>query len=147
MLPQRLRRLPELREAGGARVLVAASRDLATLAGSGVPVDVLVGSGSDAGERYAPGELDPEPHAVVRTAGAAGGSYEQADGEAGTWEGVPLPGPALDAYGAGDSFAAGLTFGLAAGQPLGEAVAMGAREGAQALTRRGAHGGLAQPAE
>jgi ribokinase len=45
-----------------------------------------------------------------------------------------------DTYGAGDSFAAGLTFGLAQGLSAEGALAIGARCGAEALARRGAHG-------
>jgi ribokinase len=51
-----------------------------------------------------------------------------------------VPGPLQDTYGAGDSFAAGLTFGLAEGLPMDEAIALAARSGAAALSRRGAHG-------
>jgi len=50
------------------------------------------------------------------------------------------PGPLQDAYGAGDSFAAGLTYGLAEGLSMDEAVGLAARSGAAALSRRGAHG-------
>jgi ribokinase len=42
-----------------------------------------------------------------------------------------------DSYGAGDSFAAGFTFGLASGRPVDEAVRLGAECGAQALTHQG----------
>ncbi len=37
------------------------------------------------------------------------------DGGIQQWGAAPLPGPRVDSYGAGDSFAAGLTYGLAAG--------------------------------
>ena len=50
------------------------------------------------------------------------------------------PGTLQDCYGAGDSFAAGLTYGLADGLSLDEAVDLAARTGAAALARRGAHG-------
>ena len=53
-----------------------------------------------------------------------------------------LPGPAVDAYGAGDSFAAGVTFGLAQGRPAEEAAALGARCGAAAVAGRGPYGQL-----
>ena len=43
------------------RVLVATSRELATLRRAAVEVDVLVGSGEDAAERFEPGELEPAP--------------------------------------------------------------------------------------
>jgi ribokinase len=43
----------------------------------------------------------------------------------------------VDAYGAGDCFAAGLTFALGRGDPVEEAVAMAARCGAAVMTGRG----------
>jgi len=50
---------------------------------------------------------------------------------------APPPGDVVDTYGAGDSFAAGLTFALASGAPPQEAVAFAARCGAATLTGRG----------
>jgi ribokinase len=47
----------------------------------------------------------------------------------------------MDAYGCGDCFAAGLTYGLAAGWSLDDAVALGARCGAAVLTGRGPYAG------
>jgi ribokinase len=125
-----------LRAARAARVLVATARELATLQAGGVLLDALVASARDPSERYA-GELDPEPGLVARTEGAAGGTYEPGGGR---WEPVPLPGPVRDAYGAGDSFAAGLAFALAQGRPRDDALAAAAEWGAAALARRGAHG-------
>ncbi len=112
-----------------------------TLAASGVELDALVGSGSDDGERYRPGDLDPPPRLIVRTAGAEGGAYEAADGRSGTFEPAPLPGPIADAYGCGDSFAGGLTFALGAGLPLDEALGLAARCGAAELAGHGAYAG------
>jgi len=125
-----------LRAARRARVLVATARELETLAQAGVEIDVLVGSGEDAGERYEQGALDPAPKIVVTTAGGLGGWVRPG----GPFRAAPLPGPVEDAYGCGDCFAAGLTFGLAQGLPVDEAVALGARCGATVLTGRGAYG-------
>jgi ribokinase len=123
-----------------ARVVVATPRAEAGLRGSGVAVDVLVHSGTDAGEALQPGELDPPPRTVVTTLGSKGGRWAGAAGT-GSWEPEPLPGPVADAYGAGDSFAAGLTTGLAAGLPIAEAVRLGARCGAANMTGRGPYAG------
>ena len=49
-------------------------------------------------------------------------------------------GPLVDAYGAGDSFAAGLTFALGSGRAPELAVEFAAKCGAVAMTRRGANG-------
>jgi ribokinase len=120
-----------------ARVLVATARELATLARAREELDVLVGSGEDAGERFEPGDLDPPPRAVVTTAGSLGGWIRPG----GPFRAAPLPGPVEDAYGCGDCFAAGLTYALGAGRALDEAVELGARCGAAVLTGRGAYAG------
>jgi ribokinase len=125
-----------LRAARRCEVLVATARELATLRRAGVPLDVLVGSGEDAAERFESGELEPAPKIVVTTAGALGGWIRPG----GPFRAAPLPGPISDAYGCGDCFAAGLTHGLALGRPIDEAVALGARCGAAVLTGRGAYG-------
>jgi ribokinase len=127
-----------LREARRARVLVATARELQTLMDAGVQLDALVQSGTDAGERYRPGELDPPPRLVVTTDGRRGGHFVSGR-KRGSWEAAPLPGPVVDAYGAGDSFAAGLTFALGERRPTEEALAFAARCGAEAMTRRGAY--------
>src|SRR3954468_6977098 len=69
-----------VRAARAARVLVCAARGLEPLTEAGAELYVLVASRSDEGERYERGQLDPEPGVVVRTAGAAGGEWERADG-------------------------------------------------------------------
>ncbi len=129
-----------VRAARAARVLVATPRALSALAGSGVAVDVLVGSATDPGEIYGPGMLDPPPRVVVRTRGADGGEWVASDGTSGRWAPTPLPGPPVDAYGCGDSFAAGLTFGLGSGLRLEDAIELGARCGAACLCGRGPYG-------
>jgi ribokinase len=128
-----------LRAARRARVLVATARILPVIRASGVRLDALVRSARDDGERYAPGDLPVEPARIVATEGADGGSW-QAGADRGRWLPAELPGPARDAYGAGDSFAAGLAFAIASGCGPQAACERGARSGAAALARRGAHG-------
>jgi ribokinase len=130
-----------VRAARAARMLVSTARTTRPLAEAGAQIDMLVSSNRDAGERYTPGDIQPPPHLVARTAGAAGGWVEAPDGTRTEWTAAPLPGPPVDAYGAGDSFAAGLTFGLAAGRSPEEALAIGARCGAACVTGRGPYGG------
>lgn len=127
-----------LRAARKARVLVATARALPVLAAAHVAIDVLIGSKHDEGERYRPGDLDPPPRVVVATDGARGGEFTTAGGESGRWAPAPPPGQIHDAYGAGDSFAAALTVGLARGDELPDALALAARSGAAALCRSGA---------
>lgn len=131
-----------LRAARAARVLVATARVLPVLQAAGVALDALVHSARDAGERYAPGDLSPAPRLVATTEGADGGRFTTADGRRGRWAAVPAgPGAAEgDAYGAGDTFAAALTYALARGDAPEEALACAATRAAAALGRRGAHG-------
>lgn len=123
-----------VRVARAAHVLVATSRALRSL--SGVRLDALVGSATDPGERYVDGDLVPAPTLVVRTEGDRGGTYEL-NGRSTRYEATVPPGPIVDRYGAGDSFAAGLAFALGEGRTAAEAVEFAARCGAAVVTGRG----------
>jgi ribokinase len=125
-----------LRFARTARVLVATARVLDTLRAGAVHLDALVGSAGDPAEAYRPGDLDPPPRLWVATMGAEGGVAVPG----GRFDAPPLPGPVVDTYGAGDSFAAGLTYALARGDGREGAVAFAAGCAAAALTTRGAFG-------
>ena len=118
-----------------ARVLSATARELGILRRGAVELDLLVGSGKDDAELYRPGDLEPEPKLVVTTSGALGGWAQPG----GPFTAAPLPESPADAYGAGDCFAAGLTFALAAGLAAQDALAFAARCGAGALAGRGVH--------
>jgi ribokinase len=126
-----------VRAARRARTLVATSRDVRPLVEAAVRLDAVVGSGRDAGERYPEGALQPPPALIVRTSGPDGGTYETDTGELGAWDPAPLPGTPVDAYGCGDSFAAGLAFALGRRDALDDALALAARCGAACLTGRG----------
>ena len=69
-----------------------------------VELDALVRSGEDDAEVYRPGDLDPEPKLVVTTSGALGGWMQPG----GPYVAAPPPREVVDAFGAGDSFMAGL---------------------------------------
>ena len=129
-----------LRAARRARVLVATARPLETLRGSGVELDALVHSARDANERYAPGDLDPPPALVVTTEGGSGGRWRARGDGRGRYPPAGPPGPVVDTYGCGDSFAAGLTAGLAAGLERDDALALAARCGAVCATGEGPYG-------
>jgi ribokinase len=129
-----------LEAARAARVLVATPRARGALRAANVQLDALVGSGTDPGELYRRGTIDPEPSMVVRTLGDRGGEYLTREGRAGRWGAAPLPGPVADAYGCGDSFAAGLAFALADGRDADAALAFAARCGAACLTGNGPYG-------
>lgn len=119
-------------------MLVATARAIGVLREANVRVDALVRSATDAGERYAAGDLALAPGVVIATEGAAGGSFETDGGVRGRWRAALAPSPIADSYGAGDSFAAALTFALGDGRPLDDALAFAAERGALALGRRGA---------
>jgi ribokinase len=106
-----------------------------------VQLDALVQSGTDESERYQAGDLDPPPRVVATTEGRNGGRYA-AGAQVGRWEAAPLPGPLVDTYGAGDSFAAGLAFALGEGRPTEAALDFAAQVGAEAMTVSG--GGISR---
>ena len=126
-----------LRLARRARVVVATARILPLLQEAKIELDAIVGSENDPAEKYTDGDLHPPPRLVVRTAGGGGGSFVVRGESVVRYEPAPLPGPEVDRYGAGDSFAAGLTYGVAAGMSPAEAVHLGARCGAAVVTGRG----------
>ncbi len=99
-------------------------------------IDALVFSESDPDESAWAERAAAHARLLVATEGDRGGRWW---GESeGRWSAVTLPGPARDAYGCGDSFAAAFTLGLGRGDSVQEAAALGARCGALALTRVGA---------
>lgn len=124
-----------LREARRARVLVASPRGREALEGGPV-IDALVYSGHDRDETAWASRLGAQARLLVETRGAEGGVWSGE--EAGAWRAVPPPRPPRDSYGCGDSFAAGLTFGLAQGLSVTDAAALGAELGARCLSRVGA---------
>jgi ribokinase len=129
-----------LREARRARVLVATSRIAYLLEETGVRLDAVVGSRTDPAEAIDPASFAHPPRVIVRTESVRGGRYETDDGRSGTYDAVPPPGAVVDTYGAGDSFAAGLTFALGAGMDTRSALSLAARCGAWCVAGRGPYG-------
>jgi len=129
-----------VRYARRARILVGTSRAMTRLGEAEVALDAVVGSSRDPAERFDPDVLSKPPALVVRTAGSRGGTYETADGRSGRYDPGTPPGPVVDTYGAGDSFAAGLTYALAAGMDVEEALALAARCGAWCTSGPGPYG-------
>ncbi len=119
-----------------ARVLVSTPRAREALEHSGDRIDALVYSADDEDECRWARRLESHAALMVETEGGEGGRWW---GESeGRWPSVPVPGPPQDDYGCGDSFAAGITFGLAKGLPVLEAATIGAQQGALTLTLEGA---------
>jgi ribokinase len=121
--------------ARAARVVVASPRGRSALQ-NGPRVDALVYSGRDRDESQWARRLADWAGLLVETEGAEGGHWRGIS--QGRWKAAAPPGPPRDSYGCGDSFAAGFTYGLAAGESVGDAAALGARSGARELTRAGA---------
>ena len=79
------------------------------------------------------GALTPAPRLRIATEGAAGGLAMPG----GRFPAPQLSGTAIDSYGCGDSFAAGLTAGLAAGWSVEQAISLGCHCGAACATHLG----------
>jgi ribokinase len=128
-----------MRHARRARLLVTTPRAVETL--DGIKIDALVGSGKDRLEQLDPDALDPPPALVITTAGKEGGAWQAGEQRRGKFEAAELPGPMVDEYGAGDTFAAGVAYALGAGYEIDDALAFAARAGAANLTGRGPYAG------
>lgn len=126
-----------LRACRGAAILAATPRlRLPVLRESGVRLDALIGSGLDPDEAVPEGALDPPPLLRIATEGAAGGLAEPG----GRFPAPAISAPVVDSYGCGDSFAAGVTAGLAAGWTVEQAISLGCHCGAACATRFGPYG-------
>jgi ribokinase len=125
-----------LQLARAARIVVASPRGRHALEAQGPQIDALVYSANDHSELEWAKRVARRTRLLVETNGAHGGRWW---GESeGTWLAVEPPGKPHDAYGCGDSFAGGFTLGLARDESVAEAAALGARLGAEVLTRVGA---------
>jgi ribokinase len=130
-----------LAEAARTGAAVVATRLGDPAAFSSVPaVAAAVFSARDAGETRAIDGWARLADVLVATEGGRGGHWREGEGRPpnrGRWDAATPPGPVRDSYGAGDAFAAGFSFGLAAGGSSADATATGARCGAELLTRVG----------
>jgi ribokinase len=127
-----------LQLARASRLLAATPRvRLPLLRDAGISLDALIGSASDPGEAYRPGDLEPPPGLYIGTDAARGGVLLPG----GRFEALERSTPVVDAYGAGDCFAAGVTTALAAGWTLRQAVSLGCHCGSACLDGRGPYDG------
>ena len=126
--------------ARAARHLVVSARRIADIVRAGVRADVVVGSADDPDEDPSalPAELMPD--VVILTDGARGGRMVARGRPSRDYTPITPPARAIDTYGCGDSFAAGVTTGLARGLAIDDAIALGARIGALCATWRGGIG-------
>lgn len=117
-----------------AKVLTATPRlRQTTLQEAAISLDALIGSGLDPDEQLRQPLGFPTPRWQIATEGNRGGRLSPG----GHYPATPPPGPAIDSYGCGDSFAAGVTAGLAAGWSVDEAITLGATVGARCTTWHG----------
>lgn len=121
-----------LRAAREARLLVVTARRRGALGASGVRADVVVGSAADPREASTLADYPVPPRALVLTEGAAGGRIETATGVV-RFAAPPSPGVVASAYGAGDTFAAAMTYYLAAGLDVARACERAGPHGAAVL--------------
>ena len=130
-----------LRSAREARVLVATARVLDVLTTESVQLDALVGSASDRGEQFGPDDVSPAPHLCVWTESEAGGRFVAEGGPEQRYAPIAPAGPIVDRYGAGDAFAAGLTWALGSGLSVMDALELAAKCGTATLGGRGPYEG------
>lgn len=123
-----------LRLARQARVLTVTPRlRLPVLQEAAVCIDALIGSALDPSEQIETELLTPPPLLTIATEGPEGGVLIPG----GRYAPCPAPNTPVESYGCGDSFAAGVTAGLAAGWQPSSAAHLGARCGAECVTRFG----------
>lgn len=119
-----------IRLARRAAVLTATPRlGLGTLEQSGVQLDALIGSALDPGEQVPDGLLSFQPKLRIATEGSKGGWSEPG----GRFNSIERGKPLGDTYGAGDSFAGGVTAALAGGWSRQQAIDLGCRCGASCI--------------
>jgi ribokinase len=122
-----------LRLARGGRLLAVTARRSHVLAGAGVRPDLVIGSVRDPRENRRLADYANPPRALVLTDGPRGGTIETSAGVT-PFPATSLEAPIAGAYGAGDTFAAALTYHLALGDSLQGACATAARHAAAVLT-------------
>lgn len=121
-----------LREARAARHLVVTARRSAALRASGAQPDVIIGSVNDPREDAPSSSYTPPPRALVLTDGPR--PIRVVRGESVSWiEAPPAPSTIQGDYGAGDSFAAALTYFIGSGASVEDACARAAPYGAAVL--------------
>ena len=117
-----------------ANVMIASPRiGLNKFQGSTVTLDALIGSALDPDEQINSASIQPSTRLRIATEGAMGGKAWPG----GRFETFKLKSKVIDAYGCGDSFAAGVTTGLSAGWSTEKAISLGAYCGSECATHLG----------
>ncbi len=95
-----------------------------------IELDCLIGSNLDPYERDETRKLNFKPKLTISTEGKLGGFSNPG----GRFKALKLKGKAIDSYGCGDSFAAGVTTGIAAEWGTQKSIELGAKCGANCAT-------------
>ena len=121
-----------LRLARAGRLLVVTARRYEALTAAAIEPDMIVGSVADPRENRGLAAYDPAPGALVLTDGPRPIRIFRG-GEVTLVDSPPAPERVVGDYGAGDSFAAALTFFLGSGLPVEEACRRAGPYGAAVL--------------
>ncbi len=117
-----------------AKIVCATPRvKIISLNEANIQLDALIGSNLDADEKNNLEVLKTKPRYTIMTEGSKGGIIDPG----GRYKAIPLTKKEIDSYGCGDSFAAGVTTGLAANLDITKAINLGAKCGAECATRFG----------
>lgn len=121
-----------LKLARNAKLLAVTARRKHVLDASGVRADVVIGSSRDPREKSTLAEYPTPPDALVMTEGEHGGTIESPEGVT-RFDAAKLDAPAVSEYGAGDTFAAALTWYAACGLSLAKSASSAAGHAAAVL--------------
>ncbi len=88
---------------------------------SKVSLDALIGSNLDPDESFLLSDLNKTPRYIIKTEGEHGGIYIPG----GRFKAINNNDIKIDSYGCGDSFAAGILYGLAGNWPIEKALKLG----------------------
>ncbi len=116
-----------------AKFLAVTARRREAIAASGVRADLIIGSSNDPRESSTLADYAVPPRFLVMTDGARGGRVETASGVE-HFNATHLTSPPVGSYGAGDSFAAALTWYAARGLPIMQACERASDHGAAVLS-------------
>ena len=117
-----------------AKIVCATPRvKIISLNQANIRLDALIGSNLDPDEKNNIKALTAKPRFTIMTEGSRGGIIEPG----GRYKAIVLTKKEIDSYGCGDSFAAGVTTGLAANWDITKAINLGANCGAECATRFG----------
>jgi ribokinase len=122
-----------LKRGRDAKLLAVTARRKHVLDAAGVRADVVIGSARDPRERSRLADYVVPPSVLVMTEGKHGGTIETADGII-RFDASRLSESVVNEYGAGDTFAAALTWYLSQGQSVESAASSAARHAASVLT-------------